>query len=386
MTVPPADRSASGPSIRSLTVREFRSWERVGIETGPEPVVLTGANGAGKTNLLEALSFLAPGRGLLGARLQDIPRRGGGGPWTVVADVATGGDRVRIGTGAAGEDGSRGRLVRIDGENRKSPAALAEIVPMVWLTPAMDSLFRDPPQARRRFLDRLVSVHDPLHARRIAAFERAMRERLRLLREDCRDASWLAALEDTMAGTGVAVAAARCAFRDLLKPVLAAGLRPFPGAILEIAGAVEDWIAAMPAVDAETRFRDRLEAVRRRDAEHGTTGDGPHRTDLAVTHLETGMEASLCSTGQQKALVIAILLASAQLGAQRRPPLLLLDDVVAHLDRPARESLLALVESLGLQAWMTGTDEGPFEALGGRARFLRIAGGPARRSRCVEAA
>ena len=188
MPVPFAERSDSAPcpSIRSLTVREFRSWESISLETRPGPVVLTGANGAGKTNLLEAVSLLAPGRGLNGARLGNLARHGGSGPWTVVADIATGTATVRVGTGAADDGEARGRLVRIDGENRKGPAALAEIVPMIWLTPAMDGLFRDPAKRRRRFFDRLVCAHDPLHARRIAACERAMRERLRLLREDCR--------------------------------------------------------------------------------------------------------------------------------------------------------------------------------------------------------
>ena len=386
MTTPFAVRSDTGPSIRSLTVREFRSWERISLRTDPGPVVLTGANGAGKTNLLEAVSFLAPGRGLMGARLQDLPRQGGRGPWTVVADIATGGTTVRIGTGAPGEGETRGRLVRIDGENRRGPEALAEIVPMIWLTPAMDGLFREPAQGRRRFFDRMVCVHDPLHARRIGAYERAMRERLRLLRENCRDAAWLAALEETMAETGIAVAAARRAFRDALAPVLASGIAPFPEASLDLSGLVETWVDEIPAVEAEMRFRERLESLRRRDAEHGTTGDGPHRMDLVVTHSDAGMEAPLCSTGQQKALVVAIVLASARLETLRQPPVLLLDDVVAHLDRTARESLFSLLADLRLQAWMTGTDESQFEALEQRAQFFSIAGGSARRRAGMAAA
>ena len=369
----------SDPFIRRLRLRDFRSWEHLDLKVGPLPVVLTGANGSGKTNLLEAASFLAPGRGLVGARLADIPRCNGPGAWSVVADITAGHATTRVGTGAPGDDDTKGRTVRIDGENCKGHAPLAEVLSLMWLTPSMDGLFREPAQHRRRFFDRMVCVHDPLHARRIGAYERAMRERLRLLREMSRDTAWLAALEGTMAETGVAVAAARREFRDFLAPVLAAGTAPFPGATLELAGLIETWITDMPAVEAEARFRDHLVASRRRDAEQGMTGEGPHRTDLVVHHLEAGMEATLCSTGQQKALVIAILMASARLAGGRRAPVLLLDDVVSHLDRKARESLLALILDLGLQAWMTGTDRDHFDVLDRKALFFHVTTGSARR-------
>ncbi len=380
-TAQPARRDADAATValRSLSLTAFRSWRRVTLELGPEPVVLTGANGAGKTNLLEAVSCLAPGRGLRGARLQDLARRGSDAPWAVSAEVATPDGPVRVGTGAdPGGEGER-RVARIGGETVRGPAALAEVFSMVWLTPGMDGLFRDAAPARRKVFDRLVCAHDPLHARRVGAYERAMRERARLLKEGRREPAWLSALEETMAETGVAVAAARRDLADRLAPILADGLDPFPGAALALDGRVETWIATMPAVDAEQRFRERLEASRPRDAETGGAGDGPHRMDLAVVHLPSGMTADLCSTGQQKTLVIALLLAAARLEARRRPPVLLLDDVVAHLDRRHRAALFAALLDLGLQAWMTGADDGPFDGLDGRARFFRVADGEARR-------
>ena len=356
-----------GRAVSFLAVTAFRSWERVRLDTGLAPVVLSGANGAGKTNLLESLSCLAPGRGLRGARLQDLARRGSDRPWAVAAEVVTPDGPVRLGTGAdPGSDGER-RAARIDGEPVRGPFAFAGILPMIWLTPAMDGLFRDSSSARRRFLDRLVSAHDPLHARRCGAYERALRERGRLLKDARVEHGWLAALEETMAQTGVAVAAARREFRDRLAPVLADGVAPFPGATLDLRGLVEGWVAEMPALDAEQRFRDRLERSRPRDAETGGTAEGPHRLDLEVVHRPTGMEAGLCSTGQQKALVIALLIAAARLEALRRPPVLLLDDVVAHLDLDHRRSFMAVLLELGLQ----GLDHLHRRDVAGRPRGTR---------------
>jgi len=364
-------------SVRTLNLTAFRSYDQVRLAVGPEPVVLTGANGAGKTNLLEAVSCLAPGRGLRGAKLADLGQRGASVPWAVAAEITGAEGAIRVGTGLDPDAEEERRIVRIDGQTARGPSALAEVFSMIWLTPAMDGLFRESSSGRRRFFDRLVFAHDPLHARRFNAYERAMRERARLLKEGRRDTAWLSALEETMAETGIAVAAARRDLSDRLAPVLGEGIEPFPSAILVLDGTIETWIAAMPAVDVEQRFRELLEGSRPRDAETGGAADGPHRTDLAVTHGPSGMEAELCSTGQQKALVIALLLAAARLEARRRPPVLLFDDVVAHLDENHRQALFTTVLELGLQAWMTGTDDYLFGALEGRARIFHVADGKA---------
>ncbi|MBN33587.1 MAG: DNA replication/repair protein RecF [Rhodospirillaceae bacterium] len=374
---------AAGVSVGKLSLTAFRSYDQLRLGVDRRPVVLTGSNGAGKTNLLEALSCLSPGRGLRGARLTDLGKRGAAAPWAVAAEVDTIDGPIRIGTSADPESVGDRRTVRIDGGTARGPAALAEVFSMIWLTPAMDGLFRESSSSRRRFFDRLVFAHDPLHARRLGAYERAMRERARLLKEGRRDPAWLSALEETMAETGIAVAAARRDLADRLSPVLAEGIAPFPGAGLTLEGSLETWIAEMPAVDAEQRFRDSLEASRPRDAEAGGAAEGPHRTDLAVVHRETGMEAYLCSTGQQKSLVIALLLAAARLEARRRPPVLLFDDVVAHLDESHRTALFSTVLELGLQAWMTGTDDDLFRPLAAEAQMFHIGDGQARRHEFV---
>lgn len=366
---------ATPVAVTMLALNAYRSWDSLRLAVDHRPVVLTGENGTGKTNLLEAISYLSPGRGLRGARIADLARQGAVTPWAVSADVATPIGPLRLGTGADPEAASERRVVRIDGQTVRGPSALAEHVSMIWLTPAMDGLFRESASGRRRFFDRLVYAHDPLHARRIGAYERTLRERARLLKEGRRDAAWLDALEETMAETGVAVAAARRELADRLEPLLAQDYGPFPGCALALAGSVESDIAVMPALEAEQRFRTALAASRPRDAETGGAAEGPHRCDLAVTHLASAMPAELCSTGQQKTLVVALLLAAARLEAHRRPPLLLLDDVAAHLDEAHRNALFDSVLDLGLQAWMTGTEADSFRALDGRAQFFRIAGG-----------
>lgn len=377
---------ASGAvAVRRLVLTDFRGYRSVRLQVTAAPVVLFGPNGAGKTNLLEALSFLAPGRGLRRARLGEIDRRvrmpegalgdPAGGAWAIHASLETPVGAVEVGTGREASDTSERRVLLVDGETAKSQAALARHLGVVWLTPAMDRLFVEGGSARRRFLDRLVYGFDAEHAQRVSAYEQAMRERARLLRDGPMDASWLAALEETMAATGIAIAAARRETVARLDQASAEAIGPFPAARLALKGEVEALLERLPALGAEDEMRTRLKELRRQDAESGVTLLGPHRSDLVVCHAVTGMPAAEGSTGEQKALLISIVLAHARLQAalRERAPLLLLDEVAAHLDPARRAALFGEILRLGAQAWLTGTDATLFEELGGRAQFFSVA-------------
>ncbi len=360
-------------SVARLTVTNFRCYESARIELDRRPVALAGPNGAGKTNLLEAVSLLAPGRGLRRAKLSEMDRQGGGGGWGVAATVMTPEGPVEIGTGRLA-DGER-RIVRIDGEAARSQTSLAGHVSAVWLTPEMDRLFREGAAARRRFLDRLVFGYDPAHAGRVYAYEQAMRERGRLLREGGGDDAWLGALEETMAERGIAIAVARQDMVRRLSQALAQANGPFPGVALTVSGLIEDWLAEGAALDTEDRLRADLKNRRRADAESGGAAVGPHRSDLEARHLSKDMPAALCSTGEQKAMLIAIVLAEARLQAAECgvAPLLLLDEVAAHLDGDRREALFDELCDLAGQAWMSGTDAALFATLGARAQHVAVA-------------
>jgi DNA replication and repair protein RecF len=398
LTEAPEARSGIGAAVgrvgvTRLMLTQFRNYREVRLALDSRPVVLTGPNGAGKTNLLEAVSFLAPGRGLRAARLADIEHRdvpraaadaapaAAGSGWAVAATVETRRGTVRIGTGRDGPESER-RTVRVDGEPARGQSALGEFLSLTWLTPQMDRLFLEGPGGRRRFLDRLVLGFDPAHAARVAAYEQALRERSRLLRDGPADPAWLRALEEIMGEKAVAIAAARRELVQRLDDACAAAEGPFPRARLSLVGAVEDWLAAMPALAAEDRLKAALFEGRRRDAEAGGAAIGPHRSDLAVGHGEKGIAAEQASTGEQKALLIAILLAHAQLQQQIRgePPLLLLDEIAAHLDSARRAALFDRLAGLDSQAWLTGTDEAVFAPLRSAAQFLSVRDGVVTRS------
>jgi DNA replication and repair protein RecF len=367
-------------TVSRLTLTNFRCYENLRLDLGPEPVVLTGPNGAGKTNILEALSLLIPGRGLRRPKLSEISKTGGDGSWAAAVEVNAPDGPVRLGTGFTPNDRAarEKRIVRIDGESASNQNVLSEFMSLYWITPQMDGLFIDGPSARRQFFDRLIYAWDPAHAGRISAYETAMRERSRLLRDDPRpDPAWLTALESTMAERGIAVAAARLELLHRLGPASSRGLAPFPGADLALSGDLENWLSTSPALEAEDRFRSILADGRRRDGETGRTGCGPHRSDLIVHHAGTGQAADLCSTGEQKALLIAIVLANAKLRSAEKGavPLLLLDEVAAHLDGQRREALFDHLITLGAQTWFTGTDETLYQPLGNAAQMFRVEDG-----------
>jgi DNA replication and repair protein RecF len=380
----PRSRPApGGPYIARLSVSDFRCYERAALEADSRPVVLCGPNGAGKTNLLEALSFLAPGRGLRQARLGEVDRRAAGAAgWAVAARLSGPGGDCDIGTGRdpAVEDNARERrLLRIDGAPQRGFSALSERLALLWLTPQMDGLFLDSKSARRGFLDRLVASFDPGHASRLNAYEQSAGERLRLLRGDgapaAPDTRWLGALEQQIAEHGTALAAARLDLIARLGAVLAESSGPFPRPELSLIGDVEGWLGEMPALAAEDRLRQRLAEGRGLDAEAGRALSGPHRSDLYVRFAATHMPAADCSTGEQKALLIAILLGQARLMAAERgrTPLLLLDEVAAHLDEGRRRALFETLLDLGVQAWLTGTDRSLFAGFGEEAQFFAVA-------------
>jgi DNA replication and repair protein RecF len=387
LAYPPDAVSGRAPAllaVRQLRLTDFRNYRQLRLDCEIAPVVLVGANGAGKTNLLEALSFLAPGRGLRRARLDEVgrkPRDEEPAPvWAVAATLDTPDGRLVLGTGiepAKNEGGLPRRVVRIDGRPAASQTALGHHVAAVWLTPQLDRLFLDGASERRRFLDRLVTALHPEHAGDVAAYENAQRQRARLLGEGNRDPHWFTALEDTMARHGVALATNRADTVHRLDAAARLGIGPFPRATLAMAGEVDGWIASMAAIDAEDRLRAELAAARLRDAEAGTTCVGPHRSDLAVRHLDLDMPAAEGSTGQQKAILVSIALAHVRLVAlsRGRPPLLLLDEIAAHLDSERREALFDEVVALGVQSWMTGTDADLFKPLAGRAQILRVTDG-----------
>lgn len=339
--------------VSRLTLTDFRSYASVSVEPGPGFVLLYGENGAGKTNLLEAVSMLTPGRGLRGAALSEMARQGGSGGWAVAARLG----EVDIGTGTQSGAPER-RLVRINGASA-SVNSLSEWLSVLWLTPAMDRLFTGSAGERRRFLDRLVLALEPTHAHHASRYEAAMRARNKLLSGDSWDDSWLASLEVAMADHGRELAVARTRTVTSLDEQLAtAPDDDFASAAI----ALEGWDASDLAAS--------LQANRSRDAAAGRTTEGPHRQDLAVRHRSKGMPAAQSSTGEQKALLLGLVLAHSELVAERRgePPILLLDEVAAHLDPRRRAALFARLSGHG-QVWMTATEAALFEGIGSASRF-----------------
>ncbi|WP_156521139.1 DNA replication/repair protein RecF [Magnetospirillum moscoviense] len=360
-------------AVRRLTLTDFRCYRFLRLDADARPVVLTGPNGAGKTNLLEALSFLTPGRGLRRATLAEVTRKGAAIDGWGVAAVLDGPDgQVEIGTGR--QPGTERRVVKIDGRAAKAQQ-LGLLTSALWLTPAMDRLLIEGAGGRRRFLDRLTLGQDAEHGAHAAAYEHAMRERTRLLKGGGGDAAWLAMLEDGMARHGVAMASARVRAAERLNAEAGGQSGPFPAARLTLAGEVEEMLAGADAAQAEDMVRAALLRARARDGAAGAATFGPHRTDAGVWHAAKDMPAGQCSTGEQKAVLVSIVLAQARVKTDLSgiAPLMLLDEVAAHLDEERRNALFDQLAGLSAQSWLTGTDAHLFAGFGDRAQFFKVA-------------
>lgn len=373
-------------AVSQLTLSQFRNYESLRLNLDPSNIVLTGPNGAGKTNLLEAISLLAPGRGFRGTRLADFAHKKrnntdlAASGWGIATKLISPHGQIEIGTGLE-DQGTEGdlpssdrRVVRINGNYVRGPAVLTEVVAVRWLTPAMDRMFTESASRRRKFLDHLTAGIEPTHASRVSAYERTMRQRSKLLKEQSLDLRWISALEETLVQVGTAIAAQRLDYVARLGALI--NLKnPTPIADCRVSGDVEGWLQDEPALEAEVRFRETLEKSRSRDAILGGSVCGPHRSDLEVIHIN-GMPAGQCSTGEQKTILLELFQADARLvSAAGSPPLLLLDEISAHLDDKNRSEVFETILDMGAQVWATGTDAEFFNEFKDRAQFLKVVNG-----------
>lgn len=373
-------------SVNRLILSDFRSYPRLDLTLGGAALVaLVGENGAGKTNVLEALSLLAPGRGLRRAEIAEMARAGGSGGFAVSIELDRSGGAVQLGVGHDPADGPNGRKFRINRAPAGSARLFAEYVRLCWLTPAMDGLFSGAPGDRRRFVDRMVLAVDSEHGSRVAALERALRNRNRLLEDRSTDAAWLSAAEREVAEVGVAVAFARRETLERLQALILStrdDASPFPWAEIAMEGEIDRLAACAPSLEAEEAFRQTLRETRARDAAAGRTLFGPQTSDLVVRHGPKGALAGQCSTGEQKALLVGLTLAHASLvkAMSNIAPLVLLDEIAAHFDPRRRAALFERLAEIGGQVWMTGADPQAFAELRGRADILMVSPGRVVRS------
>ena len=369
-------RAAALLNLDRLTLTDFRNYPDLDWRPSRRIAVLTGPNGSGKTNLLEAVSLLSPGRGLRRAKTVELARNGASGRWAVAARLSQAGEAFAIGTGTAGDGPADRRIFRLDGVDARTQADVASRIAVVWVTPQMDTLFQESASGRRRFMDRLVWALEPSHAREAAAHDTAMAGRNRLLGERRGEAAWLAGLEASMARHAVALSAARLAFLNRLNAAPIAN-DSFPRARLILQDPIADRLAEEPALAAESWLRDQLAARRHADAAAGGASLGAHKADLRMEDAATGLSAARASTGQQKALLLGIVLAHAALIAEARgfAPILLLDEPLVHLDEGRRAALFDALKALPAQSLLTGTDPDVFAPLRDEAGFTGLAAG-----------
>ena len=365
--------------VESLHLQNFRNYKSLALRTSCDPVVLTGSNGAGKTNILEAISFLSPGRGLRKDKLGNVTSLGTEEGWIVSVGLQSNGEKHVVGTGLeklpTGQVSEK-RTIRVN-QQSVPQTDLSQWVHVIWQTPQMDRLFIDGMTERRKFLDKLIAGLDPAHTGRLYRYDYALRERSRLLRENIRDQAWLKTLEETMVGESVAICASRQDFLEKLNTFCQQRVSHFPRAKLAIRGEIENWLQEYPALEVEALLLQKLHDQRGHGALHGGASHGAHHSQIEIWHTEIGHPADICSTGEQKALLLSIMLADCRLqfAMQKRAPLLLLDEVLAHLDEQRRESLFVEIRDLKVQAWMTGTDGRIFEPIKKSAQFFTIAEG-----------
>ncbi|MFO1243093.1 MAG: DNA replication/repair protein RecF [Rickettsiales bacterium] len=362
--------------ISQLSLTLFRNHVQFTLQTGNEPVVLIGDNGAGKTNILEAISLLTPGRGLRSVSFSDMANKESGQGWTMFTEIECGGDANSIGMSyTPGEEAQDKRLIKINGTQIRSQQELSDYLSVIWLTPEMSHMFTEGNSARRRFLDRLAASFDPEHTGRIAAYEHCTRERNRLLGMPRAEPAWLHAIEKKMSEYSVAIAAVRLMTVERLQHAINEATTSFPKPRLAAEGEAEYMLRdGMTALAIEEWLEEKLSRIRDEDRQSGRSGAGAHRTTLRVHHTATGREAGDCSTGQQKALLTSIILghARARRSWQGSAPILLLDEAVAHLDQTRRSELFGEIHSLSAQAWLTGTDAADFAEIVPRAQFLKL--------------
>lgn len=359
--------------VEHLRLHNFRNYTSLDLETAREPVVLTGQNGAGKTNILEALSLLNPNKGIRRATVPQLqnfhhPEQ----PWAINARLRRGDDFSQINMGI---DllAPKKKILKINGTLTPKSGLLEQVI-VLWCTPFMDQIFVASLSQRRKFLDRLVTMYDPAHSKRLAKLEHTLRERGRLLKERCMDNTWLSALEERIARESVAIITTRQHFLEKLNHYTKDALTNFPKAHCHVKGAIEKLLETNAALTVEDKVSETLHNNRLQDTYSSSASMGAHLSDLVVYHLDFNQPAEVCSTGEQKALLLSIIMAQARLSVELRrcTPLLLLDEVVAHLDLVRRETLFQEISDLKMQAWLTGTDIGHFEPLEGRAQFFNI--------------